>query len=181
MRIVAAGQQAAHQSRMSKYRKTQIPKSAWSVYLGSRSSGGYGAFLRESRATSRDLRKVEESLGGNRPARIAVAAAIEVIAANEPTIGTLLSVYRLSTTLYAISNEAYKEYLRTGDTDAAMRKAGEMTMGKTAQLLSDHIASSLVDVGWEAIKKRGGFHTTELEDRILTSAAKSTLKEVLPA
>lgn len=149
--------------------------------MGSRRSSGYGKFIRRTKMAVRKIRKVEKALNQNKPAKIIVATAVDVIAASHPTIGTLVVAYKMSKMVYRIANEGYKEYKKTGDTKAALKEAGKETMKQSISVAKEHIISKTVDVGWEATKRIGGINTNEIEDRILTAAAKNVLKEASAA
>jgi len=108
-----------------------------------------------------------------------VGAAIALVAQSEPTINTLLATYKVSRALFDISRQAYREYQRSGEIDAAVRKVAEVTIKHAMPYVTNHLISNSIDIGWKAIKQREGITTSEIEDQILISAAKETLSKVI--
>lgn len=146
--------------------------------MGSRRSSGYGSTIRRS-VPRHANRRVEQSLAKKETTRVVVGAAITLVAQSEPMINTLLATYKVSRALYNISRQAYREYQRSGETDAAVRKVAEVTIKHAMPYVTSHLISNSIDIGWAAIKQREGITTSEIEDRILTSAAKDTLSKVI--
>jgi len=146
--------------------------------MGSRRSSRYGETIRRSvpRGASR---RVEQSLAEKETASVTVGAVITLIAQSEPTINTLLATYKVSRALYDISSQAYHEYQRSGEINAAVRKVAEVTIRHAIPYVTSHLISNAIDIGWGAIKQREDITTSEIEDRILTSAAKDTLSKVI--
>ncbi len=148
--------------------------------MGSRRGGDYTAFAGGTRAIASRLREVQTTLKESKPARIVVNTAIGVAAATNPAIGTLVATYKLSRIVYNITSTAAEEYQTTGDANAAARAAAKQTVGVAIGVARGQVIGNLVDVGWSRLKDASGISTDSLQDRILTSAAKSTLNEVMP-
>ncbi len=66
--------------------------------------------------------------------------------------------------------------MRTRAVSAAAKEVVRTAIGETR----DEAIGTIVDVGWSGIKRAAGIHTNELTDRVLTSAVKNTLDEVMP-
>ena len=145
--------------------------------MGSRRSGGYGKTIRKS--IPGRSRHLEQSLLKKENTRIVVGTAIALIAQSEPTINTLIATYKVSRAIYDISRQAYREYQKSGETEAAVRKVAEVTIRHAMPYVTSHLISNAIDIGWTAIKQREGITTSEMDDRILTSAAKDTLSKVI--
>lgn len=150
------------------------------VDLGSRRGGDYTAFAGGTRAIASRLREVQTTLRESKPARIVVNTAIGVAAATNPAIAALVATYKLSRTVYKITSTAAEEYRSAGDANAAARAAAKETVGVAIGGARGQVIGNLVDVGWSGIKQTSGISTDSLQDKILTTAAKSTLNEVLP-
>jgi len=155
------------------------------IELGSRRGGDFGKFAgrgrdAHGRAVGSAIGEVHRTLTGNKAARIVVGTAVGVLAASNPAIGTLALAYKASRALYAVSSKAYAAYDRTHDANQAVRVAAATAVNVGVGETRDQAIGKVVDVGWTAIKASSGISTNEMQDRILRSAAKSTLKEVLP-
>ncbi len=150
------------------------------VDLGSRRGGDYTAFAGGTRAIASRLREVQTTLKESKPARIVVNTAIGVAAATNPAIGALVVTYNLSRAFHKVASTAAKEYQATGDANAAARAAARQTVGVAIGVARGQVIGNLVDVGWSGIKQTSGISTDSLQDKILITAAKSTLNEVLP-
>jgi hypothetical protein len=146
--------------------------------MGSRRNAGYGSFIR-AQAPRQASKQLKQSLVEKETPSVTVGAAITLIAQSQPSINTLLATYKLSKALYNISCKAYKEYKKSGEVDAAVRKVAEVTIRHAIPYVKSHLISNAIDIGWGAIKQREGITTSETEDRILTSAAKDTLSKVI--
>lgn len=146
--------------------------------MGSRRSSGYGKAIRRSVPT-RMSGRVEQALAKKETPSVLVGATITLAAQSMPMINTLVATYKVSRALYDISTQAYREYQKSGETDAAVRKVAEVTIKHAMPYVTSHLISNAIDIGWAAIKQREGITTSETEDRILTSAAKKTLSKVI--
>jgi len=126
------------------------------------------------------LDQVQTTLSDNKPAKIVVATAVDVLALSNPLIGTLVATYKVSKVIYRVTSKAYETYNRTGDTNEAVKAAAQEVVHVGIGAVRDQAIGKVVDVGWSAMKTSAGVATDEIQDRILTTAAKNTLKEVLP-
>ncbi len=150
--------------------------------MGSRSGGDFGKFAgaHESSAVSTAIQEVETTLSDNKSARIIVGTAIDVLALSNPAIGTLVATYKVSKVIYQIASKASDAYSETRDANTAIKAAAGEVLHIGVGATRDQAVGGLVDVGWTVMKASAGISTNEMEDRILTSAAKNTLSEVLP-
>jgi hypothetical protein len=152
------------------------------IDLGSRRGGDFGRFAGAPRSKSirSAIEDVQTTLSENEPAKVVVGTAIDVLALSNPAIGTLVATYKVSKALYKMASKANDAYDRTHDANAAIKAAAGEAVHVGVGAARDQAIGSLVDVGWTAIKGSAGVATSELQDRVLTSAAKNTLSEVLP-
>jgi len=146
--------------------------------MGSRRGGSFRALSGDSAA--REIRRVRVALNQNKPARIVVATAIDVIAASNPTIGTLIATYKFSKFTYETASKAYAVYEKTGDINETLKIVAVETTKFVISETREQIIGDMVDIGWKMIKNSAGIETNEIQDRVLTKAAKNTLSEVLP-
>ena len=147
--------------------------------MGSRRGGDYSKFAGIGQVSKR-IKVVEETLETNKPARVVVNSAIDVIAASEPTIGTLIATYKVSKWIYETYQKATSAYEKTGDSNEAVEVVANETIKYGVAKARDEVIGSIVDVGWGSVKSVSGIKTDELQDRILRAATKNTLDEVLP-
>ena len=103
-----------------------------------------------------------------------------MLALSNPLIGTLVATYQISKAIYKVTSKTSEAYNRTGDPNEAFKAAALEVVNVGVGSVRDLAIGKVVDVGWGAIKTSAGVATDEIQDRILTSAAKNTLKEVLP-
>jgi len=109
-----------------------------------------------------------------------VSTAVDVLAVTNPAIGTLVGAYKASKIIYNVASAADKAYQKSGDPNDAIKAAAGEVVKTAIGETRGQVIGNLVDVGWSAMKGAAGLATTDLQDRILTSAAKNTLDEVLP-
>jgi len=148
--------------------------------LGSRAPGNFRDFSEGSRATSGGIVRVQSALRLNKPASVVVNTAIDVLAVTHPAIGVLVAAYKISKAAYPVVKSAKEEYDKTGDANAAaVAGARQLVSGVKAESRDEAIGTA-VDVGWATVKTSTGLQTNEMQDRILTSAFKNGLDEVLP-
>jgi len=147
--------------------------------LGSRTPGNFRDFSGKSRATSWRVRSVQQTIQAE-SATIVAQTAIDVLGITYPAIGALIATYRVSKVAYQVVNAANKEYERTGDANKAVSAAAKTIVKTAIGETRDEAIGTIVEVGWSSLKKTAGIHTNELTDRILTSAVKNTLDEVMP-
>jgi len=150
------------------------------VDLGSRRGGDFGEFAGRTRSVGAAIQEIQKTLSENKPARIVVGTAVSVLAISNPAIGTLVATYKVSKAVYNIASKANDTYERTHDTNKAIKAAAGEAVHVGIGAARDQAVGNIVDVGWTSIKASSGIVTNELQDRILTSATKSTLTEVLP-
>ena len=148
--------------------------------MGSRRAGNFREFAGHSKSTSSALEQVHETLREHKSARIIVSTAIDVLAVTNPAIGTLVATYKASKMIYNVANAADKAYEKSGDPNDAIRAAAGEVVKTAIGETRGQLIGNLVDVGWSTMKGAAGLATNDLQDRILTSAAKNTLEEVLP-
>lgn len=150
--------------------------------MGSRRGGDFGRFAGRSvsRSVGAAIDEVQTTLSENKPVRIVVGTAVDVLALSNPAIGTLVATYKASKAIYDIASKAQATYERTHDPNEAVKAAAGEVVNVAIGAVRDQAVGNLVDVGWTAIKASAGIATNEMQDRILTSAAKNTLDEVLP-
>jgi len=151
--------------------------------LGSRRGGDFSKFAASagpSRATTAKIREIQTALKENKAARIVVATGIDLLAASSPPIATLVATYRVSKAAYDIANEANKAYQKTGDPNAAAVAAGKQVVKMAIGEARGEVINNMVDIGWTTIKTSAGLSTDDAQDRILTTALRNTLDEVLP-
>ena len=147
--------------------------------MGTRRSSNYGKLIRKSRIARRKIKNVEKALEQDRPAKIVVETAIDVITATQPAIGMLIATYKVSKVVYDISTKTYEEYQKTGNPNAAIQKGAEVALKHIESQVIEYGLSAMIDVGWATIKKEANLKTTEMQDLILKKAAKNTIKEVI--
>lgn len=123
---------------------------------------------------------MQEALETNKPAKVIVNFAIEVIAASQPTIGTLIATYRVSKWIYQTYLKAANVYDKTGDVDQSIKEVAKETAKYGIATVRDEMIGSVVDIGWDSVKNATDIKTNELQDKILRAATKDTLDEVLP-
>jgi len=150
------------------------------VGVGSRRSGDFGKLAGKGGVVGAAVQEVQDALSENKSARIVVSTAVDVLAASNPAIGTIVAAYKISRTMYDIASKAQDAYAKTHDANKAVAAAAGEVVNVAAGTVRDQAVSRLVDVGWTTMKSSAGIETTELQDRILSSAAKNTLAEVLP-
>jgi len=152
--------------------------------LGSRRAGDYGAFASSSRAATVKINDriddIQTTLEKNKAARIVVSTGIDLLAASSPPIGTLVATYRMSKAVYGIATEANKAYQKTGDPNAAVKTAAKQVLRTAIGEARGEVINNMVDIGWTAMKASANIGTNEAQDRILSTAMKNTLDEVLP-
>ena len=150
--------------------------------MGSRRGGDFGSFAGRSVSSSvgAAIDQVQTTLSENKSARIVVGTAVDVLALSNPVIGTLVAAYKVSKVVYRVTSKAYEVYDQTHDRNAAIRAAAGEVVHVGIGVARDQAIGQVVDVGWTAMKASAGLATDEVQDRILTSAAKNTLEEVLP-
>ena len=148
--------------------------------MGSRTPGNFRDFSGRSRATSGGIVRVQSALRLNRPASVVVSTAIDVLAVTHPAIGVLVAAYKISKAAYPIVKAAKEEYEKTGDAIAAAVAGAREVVNIVKAESRDEAISTAVDVGWATVKTSTGLHTNEMQDKILTSAFKNGLDEVLP-
>jgi hypothetical protein len=155
------------------------------ILLGSRRGGDFGKFAgrgasARGRAVGSAIDELHDAIVGNKPARVIVGTAVGVLATSIPAVGMLVAAYKISKAIYKVSSKAYATYDRTHDAGEAIRAAAGEAVHVGADEARDQVIGKMVDVGWPEIKEAAGVTTDEMEDKVLTSAAKSTLSEVLP-
>lgn len=126
------------------------------------------------------VQEVQDALSKNKSARIVVRTTVDVLAASNPAIGTVAAAYKISRIIYDVVSKAQDTYAGTHDADKAVAAAAGKVVNMAVGTVRDQAVSKLIDVGWTTMKSSAGIETTELQDRILSSAAKNTLAEVLP-
>lgn len=147
--------------------------------MGSRRAGDYSKFAGKG-SVSKRIKVVEENLETNKPAKVVVSTAIDVIAASNPTINTLIATYKISKWAYETYQKAEKTYEKTGDINESLKVIGTELVKYGIATVRDEVIGGLVDMGWGAVKTATGIKTDELQDRILRAATKNTLEEMLP-
>jgi len=148
--------------------------------LGSRRRGDV-AYLSGRRQQTGDLfEAVHEVLSDETSARIIVNTAVDVLAMSNPAIGTVVGAYKVSKTVYEVAEKANEAYAKTHDPNAAVAAASQEIAHVAIVTARDQAVGRLVDVGWCSMKSSAGIKTSEIQDRILTSAVKNTLSEVMP-
>lgn len=123
---------------------------------------------------------MQSALRQHKSASIVVNTAVGLLALSNPTVGTLVAAYQTSKFVYGIASDAKKEYDKTSSPKAAANAAAEKVVDSVKDMGRGEAISTTVDVGWGAIKTTTGIKTSPEQDKILTTAAKSTLDEVLP-
>ncbi len=123
---------------------------------------------------------IQSALTWNKPSSIVVNTAIDLVAWNIPTVGVLVATYKVSKVLYKIASKAEEEYGKTGDANSAATAATQEVVKSAVDMTRGEAINTVVDVGWTAIKSTAHLQTNEVQDRVLTTAAKNTLDEVLP-
>lgn len=148
--------------------------------MGSRTPGNFREFSGKSRATDGRVRTVQQAIRQKESATVVVQTAIDVLAVTHPAIGALIATYKVSRVAYRVVSAANKEYQRTGDADKAVSTAAKEVVRTAVGETRDEAIGTIVDVGWSSLKKAAGIQTSEMTDRVLTSAVRNTLDEVLP-
>ena len=146
--------------------------------LGTREGGDYSDFA--GKEVSKLVKKVQKTLESNASDQIIVGTAINVLIASNPTLSTLVAVYKLGKWTYETYQKAEEVYEKTGDADKSAQVVANETIKLGIATIRDEVISSVVDLGWGAIKSQSGIQTNDIEDRILSEATKETLDEVLP-
>jgi hypothetical protein len=147
--------------------------------MGSRRAGNFRTFLGSRSAASRIFR-VQSALRQHKSASIVVNTAVGLLALSNPTVATLVAAYHTSKFAYGVASKAKAEYSKTGSPKAAANAAAGEVVNSVRDMGRGEAISTTVDVGWGTIKTATGIRTTPDQDKILTTAAKSTLDEVLP-
>ncbi len=148
--------------------------------MGSRRAGNFREFAGHSRSTDTGLEQVEDALRQNKSAGIIVSTAVDVLAVTNPAIGTLVAAYKASKIIHNVASAADKAYQKSGDPNDAIKSAATEVVKTAIGETRGQLIGNLVDIGWSTMKGAAGLSTNDLQDRILTSAAKNTLDEVLP-
>ena len=98
------------------------------------------------------VQEVQDALSENKSARIVVSTAVDVLAASNPAIGTIVAAYKTSRTMYDIVSKAQDVYAKTHDADKAVAAAAGEVVNVAAGTVRDQAVSRLVDVGWTTMK-----------------------------
>ncbi len=153
--------------------------------MGSSHRGDFGKFAggstrKSARAVGSAIDEVQDALSKNKPAKIAIGTAVDVLAASNPAIGTLVGTYKASKIAYKAATAAKTTYDKTHDPHEAAKAAAKEGFRAAVGVTRNQIISNAVDLGWHAAKSSAGISSNGMQDKILTSALKNTLDEVLP-
>jgi hypothetical protein len=146
--------------------------------MGSRKGGDFRDLAGKS--VKDKILKVKDMVSQNRPARIVVKTAIDVVAASNPILSGLVATYEVSKFLHKTATKVRDDYQKTGDKSKAFRTLAEESTKFAVSKTREQVISNYVDMSWKRIKNALGTSMDELTDRIVTKAAKNTLSEVLP-
>jgi hypothetical protein len=145
---------------------------------GSRKGCDFSHFTGASKQVVQAIDQTKRALQ-SRPARIVVAAAVDVLALSNPTVGTLVAAYKISKAVYEVSKAARTNYNETHDPSTAVAAAARQTLKIGVSEVASQTIGTAVETSWVGLKEATGISTNEFQDRILTSAVKSTLEEVV--
>ena len=98
---------------------------------------------------------------------------------SNPTVGTLVAAYEISKAVYKVSKAATTNYKKTHDPSKAVAAATRETLKIGVSEVASQTIGTAVETSWVGLKETAGISTNKFQDRILTSAVKSTLKEVV--
>ena len=146
--------------------------------LGSRKGCDFSHFTGGSQQVTQAIMQTKAAIT-SKPARIAVATAIDVLAMSNPAIGTLVAAYKISKAVYQISRAASDNYDNTGDPSKAVAAGTKQALKIGVSEAASQTIGTAVDTSWSVIKTTSGIATNEFQDRILASATKNTIEESL--
>ncbi len=144
--------------------------------MGSRRGADFGKYSGTSAWHVKPLGEAIET----KSAHITVATAIDLMALASPQIATLVTAYHIGKTVHGIVQKSYEAYERTGDSGEALAAGVKEAVNAGVSSVKSHAIDSTVDMAWGAIKVSAGVTTSQLEDKVLSSAVKNTIEEVLP-
>jgi hypothetical protein len=144
--------------------------------MGSRRSFSFQEYsTRPARSASSLADAIE-----HKSVNIAVATAIDVIALSSPPIATLVTAYHVAKTLNRVVQASYETYERTGDGGLALASGAKEVLRAGVTEMRSQTIGSTVDMTWGAVKVVSRVTTSPVEDKILTSAVKNAVEEIMP-
>jgi hypothetical protein len=99
---------------------------------------------------------------------------------SSPPIATLVTAYHVAKTLHRVVETSYESYQRTGDSGQALAAGAKEVLRAGVTEIRSQTIGSTIDMTWGAVKAVSRVQTSPIEDKILTSALKNTVEELMP-
>jgi hypothetical protein len=146
--------------------------------LGSRKGCDFTHFTGASQQVVQAIDQTRRALK-SKPTRIVVATAVDVLALSNPTVVTLVAAYKISKAVYKVSKAATTNYEKTGNPSEAVAAAAREILKIGVSEVASQTIGTTVETSWVGLRDISGISTDKFQDRILTSAVKNTLEEVV--
>jgi hypothetical protein len=145
--------------------------------VGTSNSGDFKPLTGGGKIARVRLGEVFEAVDSNAPARVAVGTAVGVLAASNPIVSAAVAGYQAAVLSSDAIDAGAKAYRQTDDPKAAIGAAGKVLAKGAVEAVAEQALGTAIDVGWTAAKSAAKVVTTTEQDRLITSAAKSTVEE----